>query len=69
MRSFATRPNELDTRVPVQLQKSQEGAVDAATRNRYRLRFREAVPDPSAPRALLASVGMTDMLALLAAVG
>src|SRR4029077_6560240 len=35
-------------------------AVDAETRNRYRLRWREAVRGPSAPRALLASVRMTD---------
>jgi len=34
--------------------------VDAATRNRYRLRWREAVRGPSAPRALLASVRMTE---------
>src|ERR1700687_2455948 len=33
--------------------------LDAATRNRYRLRLREAVRDPSAPLALLASVRMT----------
>ena len=34
--------------------------MDAETRNRYRLRLREAVRDPSAPRASLASVRMTD---------
>jgi len=34
--------------------------LDAETRNRYRLRWREAVRGPSAPRALLASVRMTE---------
>src|ERR1700730_4467954 len=34
--------------------------LDAATRNRYRLRLREAVRDPSAPRALVALVRMTE---------
>ena len=32
--------------------KSWKHSVDAATRNRYRLRFREAVRDPSAPVAV-----------------
>ncbi len=36
-----------------------ESELDAETWNRYRLRWREAVRDPSAPRALLASVRMT----------
>ena len=31
--------------------------LDAETPNRYRLRWREAVRGPSAPRALLASAG------------
>jgi len=33
-----------------------------ATQNRYRLRWREAVRDPSTALALLASVRMTNML-------
>src|SRR6266481_3739022 len=44
--------------------KNRQENLDAETRNRYRLRLREAVRDPSAPRALLASVRMTDFAKL-----
>ena len=36
-------------------------SLDEETRSRYRLRWREAVRGPSAPRALLASVTMTEI--------
>ena len=45
---------------PLPLGEGEQSQLDAETWNRYRLRWREAVRDPSAKRASLASVRMTD---------